>query len=226
MKEFIGKYLEVSEKSLNVEQIFLNYIIALILGVVIYLSYKFSHSRAVYSARFNVSLVMLTIISTMVMNVIGSNIALSLGMVGALSIVRFRTAIKDPRDSIYIFWSIVIGICCGVNEYVVAFIGSGINFLFLLFFGSIKTNDRYLLIIHGNRNGIEEIEKSILIYYKGLAILKVKNTNNESVEYIYELTKKTIDKSKSNESEIEEMLYKINGIKIVNMICQNEETNR
>ena len=66
------------------------------------------------------------------MTVIGNNIALSLGMVGALSIVRFRTAIKDSRDTTYIFWTIIVGICCGVGDYVVACVGSGVVFLVLL----------------------------------------------------------------------------------------------
>ena len=83
-------------------------------------AYRFSHSGAVYSARFNVSLLMMTLITTMIMNVIGNNISLSLGMVGALSIVRFRTAIKDTRDTAYIFWCIAVGICCGVSYYALA----------------------------------------------------------------------------------------------------------
>ena len=85
----------------------------------IYLSYMFSHEGSIYSKKFNVSLMALTTITTAVMIVIGNNIALSLGMVGALSIVRFRTAIKDSRDTIYIFWAIVAGICCGAGDFLV-----------------------------------------------------------------------------------------------------------
>ena len=73
-----------------------------------------SHRGTIYSKKFNVSLVVLTVLTSMVMTVIGNNVALSLGMVGALSIVRFRTAIKDSRDTVYIFWTIIVGICCGV----------------------------------------------------------------------------------------------------------------
>ena len=69
---------------------------------------------------------------------VGNNIALSLGMVGALSIVRFRTAIKDSRDTLYIFWTVIVGICCGVGDYLVAAIGSAITFVVLLIFGLIK----------------------------------------------------------------------------------------
>ncbi|MEI3219970.1 MAG: hypothetical protein V8S08_10595 [Lachnoclostridium sp.] len=102
MKEFIMQYSQEVVQELTVERIVLNMVVALVLGLVIYLSYRFSHSGAVYSARFNVSLLMMTLITTMIMNVIGNNIALSLGMVGALSIVRFRTAIKDtPGYGLY-----------------------------------------------------------------------------------------------------------------------------
>ena len=80
--------------------------------------YWLSHTGTIYSKKFNVSLVTLTILTATVMAIIGNNIALSLGMVGALSIVRFRTAIKDSRDTVYIFWTIVAGLGCGVGDYV------------------------------------------------------------------------------------------------------------
>lgn len=96
MKDFIYQYSQDIVQQLSVQQICLNLIISIILGAVIYISYRFAHFGAVYSARFNVSLLMLTMITTMIMNVIGNNIALSLGMVGALSIVRFRAAIERP----------------------------------------------------------------------------------------------------------------------------------
>ena len=98
--------------------------VALILSLVIYFTYKYTYSGVVYNPRFNFSIVMITMITTIVMIVIGSNISVSLGMVGALSIVRFRTAVKDPRDTAYIFWGIVVGLACGTQCYYVAIIGS------------------------------------------------------------------------------------------------------
>ena len=175
MKEMLLKYLQEGNSSMSIEQILLNFLVSIILSIVIYLAYRYSHSKAVYSQRFNVSLSMLTIVTTMVMNVIGNNIALSLGMVGALSIVRFRTAIKDPRDSVYIFWCIVVGICCGVSEYTIAGIGSAILFIFLLIFGHVKSNDRYLLVVHAKRNVEEEIEKAILVFYDGNTYMNFHN---------------------------------------------------
>lgn len=225
MKEMILKYFQDGNSSMSTEQVLLNFFVSIILSMVIYLSYRYSHSKAVYSQRFNVSLSMLTIVTTMVMNVIGNNIALSLGMVGALSIVRFRTAIKDPRDSVYIFWCIVVGICCGVSEYAIAGIGSSILFIFLLIFGHVKSNDRYLLIIHAKSKIEEEIEKAILVFYDGKANMRVKNTTSESVEYIYELSRRIIDSSK-DKGAINKKLYELDGVESVNLVCQNEDINR
>ena len=85
------------------------------IGLFIFLIYKKTFAGVMYSSSFGVTLVALTMISTFVILAVTSNVVLSLGMVGALSIVRFRTAIKDPRDTIYIFWSVAVGICCGVS---------------------------------------------------------------------------------------------------------------
>lgn len=88
---------------LTLEEVTVNIVMSAVLGFFIFLSYAISHRGTIYSKKFNASLVVLTVLTGTVMTVIGNNIALSLGMVGALSIVRFRTAIKDSRDSIYIF---------------------------------------------------------------------------------------------------------------------------
>lgn len=227
MKEFIMQYSQAVIQELSVQQIILNMVIALALGLVIYLSYRFSHSGAVYSARFNVSLLMMTLITTMIMNVIGNNIALSLGMVGALSIVRFRTAIKDARDTAYIFWCIAVGICCGVSYYALAAISTGMIFLVMLVMGSVKTNNRYLLIIHADKEECaKEIEATILHQYKGKATLRVANRTSEQLEYIYELTTRIIEgKNKSDINPIE-LLRNIDGVYRVNLVCQNEEMSR
>ena len=116
MREYLFQLLETSSGELTAETIVLRMAVAAVIACFIFLSYSLSHSGSIYSMKFNVSLAVLTLITTTVMIVIGNNIALSLGMVGALSIVRFRTAIKDSRDTIYIFWAIVVGICCGAGS--------------------------------------------------------------------------------------------------------------
>lgn len=157
------------------------------------------------------------------MTVIGNNVALSLGMVGALSIVRFRTAIKDSRDTAYIFWTIIVGICCGVSDYFVAGIGTAIVFVVMLIFGAIKNDNRILLVVRGPRNEDLQIESTIFEFYSHKANLKVKNTTGKSVEYIYELTKKVYNKQLTKKESITDALYKIKNVEYVNIVVQNDE---
>jgi len=222
MKNAILDVLEQSG-SLTTNQILLNIGVAAFIGVCIYVSYYISHIGTIYSKKFNVSLVMLTILTAMVMTVIGNNVALSLGMVGALSIVRFRTAIKDSRDTAYIFWTIIVGICCGVSDYFVAGIGTAVVFVVMLIFGAVKNDNRILLVVRGPRNEDLKIESIVFEYYSHKANLKVKNTTGSSVEYIYELTKKVYNKGLVKEESITDALYKIKHMEYVNIVVQNDE---
>ena len=109
MKETLLEMLQQTQ-ALSINDIIMHLVVATVIGFCIYVSYKISHMGTVYSKKFNVSLVMLTILTATVMTVIGNNVALSLGMVGALSIVRFRTAVKEPVDTGFMFWGISAGI--------------------------------------------------------------------------------------------------------------------
>ena len=222
MKEYIYTLFEESG-SLTVEEILLHILVAVILSGVIYLSYYFTHAGGVYSKKFNVSLVALTILTATVMTVIGNNIALSLGMVGALSIVRFRTAIKDSRDTAYIFWTIIVGICCGVGDYVVAVTGSAAVFVVLLILGRVRNDNRMLLIIRGARNMERRIEAVVFDYFEAKAMLRVKNTSRESIELIFEMPRKVYLLSNKKEKSIVEMLYELESIEYVNIVTQNDE---
>ena len=134
------------------EQILANIGVSALIGMFIFISYAISHRGTIYSKKFNASLVILTVLTGTVMTVIGNNIALSLGMVGALSIVRFRTAVKDSRDTVYIFWAIITGICCGVGDYTVAAVGGAITFAVILVLGLIRSDNRILLIVSVDRS--------------------------------------------------------------------------
>lgn len=222
MKEYIYSILQESG-NLSVGDITIRLFMSVLIGIFIMLSYKLSHNGTIYSKKFNVSVFALTILATMVMTVIGNNVALSLGMVGALSIVRFRTAIKDSRDTMYIFWAIIVGICCGVGDFVVASIGSGVVFFALLIVGSIKNDDRLLLIIRSNKINELKIESIVYNYYNNKVFLKVKNTTPETVEFIYEVSKKQADKVRSKEKSITDEIYELSGIEYVNLVAQNDE---
>lgn len=212
------------QPTLSWEQITANILVSGILGFLIFISYMISHRGTIYSKKFNVSLVVLTVLTSMVMTVIGNNVALSLGMVGALSIVRFRTAIKDSRDTVYIFWTIIVGICCGVGDFIVAGIGSAFVFILFLILGAIKNNNRMLVIIRGNRTKEAQIQAIMYQFFGAKAVLRVKNSTTESIEFIYEITAKmlTLAERKNNIGICDE-IYKIGNIEYVNTVMQNDE---
>ena len=222
MREYLLNLLDQG-KSLSVEEICVYIAMAAVLGLVIYLSYWITHAGTIYSRKFNVSLIMLTVLTCTVMLVIGNNVALSLGMVGALSIVRYRTAIKDSRDTPYIFWAIIAGICCGAGDYLIAAIGSAVVFVILLLLGRIRSDTRRLLIIRGARNTERSIEAVVFEFFSGKANLRVKNTTNDWVEFIYELTSRQIDAAAKKGKFITERLYQIENIEYVNLVSQSDE---
>ena len=205
------------------QQILMNISAAAVLGMFIFISYLISHRGTIYSKKFNASLVILTVLTGTVMTVIGNNIALSLGMVGALSIVRFRTAIKDSRDTVYIFWAIIIGICCGVGDYLVASIGSVITFFVIFILGCIKSDNRILLIVRADRAKQPMIKSQVYKLFSGKAILRVENTTQDTVELIYELTQKMVRKAEKGEVNITDSIYKLENIEYVNLVMQNDE---
>ena len=214
------------QPTLSWEQIAANILVSGILGFLIFISYMISHRGTIYSKKFNVSLVVLTVLTSMVMTVIGNNVALSLGMVGALSIVRFRTAIKDSRDTVYIFWTIIVGICCGVGDFIVAGIGSAFLFILFLILGAIKNNNRMLVIIRGNRTKEAQIQAVMYKFFGAKAVLRVKNSTTESIEFIYEITAKLLSQAeRKNNIGICDEIYKIGNIEYVNTVMQNDEVS-
>ena len=214
------------QSTLSWEQIAANILVSGILGFLIFISYMISHRGTIYSKKFNVSLVVLTVLTSMVMTVIGNNVALSLGMVGALSIVRFRTAIKDSRDTVYIFWTIIVGICCGVGDFVVAGVGSAFVFILFLILGAIKNNNRMLVIIRGSRTKEAQIQAVMYKFFGAKAVLRVKNSTTESIEFIYEITVKLLSQAeRKNNIGICDEIYRIGNIEYVNTVMQNDEVS-
>ncbi|GEM01044.1 protein of unknown function [Halolactibacillus halophilus] len=222
MRDFLYQLAEQSP-NLSLNDILINILMATALAVAIYISYWYTHVGTAYSRKFNVSLITLTILTATVMTVIGNNIALSLGMVGALSIVRFRTAIKDSRDTTYIFWAIIVGIGCGSGDYLVATIGSAVVFIVLLLLGRVKNNNRMLVIIKADRQVEMQVEGTVFKQFNKKAVLRVKNTTEKSIEWIYELSQKEYKLESKKDKTITELLYKLGGIEYVNIVAQSDE---
>ena len=230
MKRYLYEIISNSG-NLSTEDIIIRIVVAAALGGAIFLSYWITHSGTIYSRKFNITLLTLTILTATVMTVIGNNIALSLGMVGALSIIRFRTSIKDSRDTIYIFWTIIVGICCGVGDYVVAGVGSSVVFLVLLLFGRVRSENRMLLIIRAQRDREEEIRKILFSYFKKPPVIKAQNTTETTVEFIYEVNHKMLAAAQRNQAvaadgskpSLNDQLYALGGVHYVDLVVQSDE---
>jgi len=223
MRQQLIELFGASGSDLPAKVILARLAVSAVIACFIYLSYYISHAGGIYSKKFNVTLVTLTVVTTTVMIVIGNNLAMSLGMVGALSIVRFRTAVKDSRDTVYIFWAIVVGICCGAGDFVTAAAGSAAVFLLLLLFGRVKNDNRVLLIVRTVRMNEERVEALIFQYFARKASLRVKNTTEDRVEFIYELNKKLLDKKRGAEGRITDELYAVGNIDYFNIVSQNDD---
>jgi len=209
--------------NLSVQDIAIRIGVATLLSVIIYFSYWYTHAGASYSKKFNVSLITLTILTCTVMTVIGNNIALSLGMAGALSIVRFRTAVKDSRDTIYIFWAVIIGLCSGVADFWTAIIGSGVVTVILLLMGRVRNENRILLIIRAQKSLENVIEGLVFNHFNMKPMLRVKNTTPSSVEFIFEMDRTTYNMTYKGEKSITQLLYEKDGMEYVNIVTQNDE---
>ena len=193
MREYIYELFE-STGELTVETIVLRMAAASILACFIYLSYRISHDGSIYSRKFNVSLVALTMITTTVMIVIGNNIALSLGMVGALSIVRFRTAIKEPMDIAFLFWAIAAGIVLAAGLIPLAVLGSLFVGIVLLVFSRQKNGESpYILVVHCASQDEEAQVRALVEARVRRLNLKSKSVSPGEIELNYEVRLRDAD---------------------------------
>ena len=196
--------------------------IAAVLALYIFFVYRVMTRKTFYSKNFGIALVGVALITAALILTMQSSVVISLGMVGALSIVRFRTAIKDPRDTTYIFWAIAVGVCCGICDYLSAGIGSAVIFCMMVLIGNVRGNDRYLLIVRTSGTPDTRVEELMQSYYQNKARLRVKNTASQQSEYIYELSASVLNKHGGSE-EISNELYALAGVQNVNLVCQNDE---
>ena len=148
--------------SLTGSQVLLNLTIAFVCGLVIFLVYRYFNKSVVYSVRFNMLIVMVCVITSLIIITIGSNLVLTLGMVGALSIVRFRAAVKDPLDVGFLFWSVAAGLTAGAQLYTVALIGTGFIAIVYMVLTVLRIEKRsYLLIIRYNPEAEASVEEQL-----------------------------------------------------------------
>ena len=196
--------------NLTVSRIIVTILTAALCGAVVYLTYRFFYRGVVYSENFNILLVLTTVVTSFIIITISANIVLSLGMVGALSIVRFRAAVKDPLDIGFLFWGIAAGLTAGAQLYWVAIIGTVcIAVIYILLTIFKKERRSYLLIVRYIAS--EEVNVNGLlgnIKYK----LKNKTRTGDRIELTIEV------KIKNNDVSYVSRFNEIEGVESVTML--------
>ena len=212
-------FADIFSLSMSPLQVIVTLLMALVVGGFICFVYKKTFGGVMYSRNFNLSLIVLTMVTALMLMLINNSLALSLGMVGALSIIRFRTAIKDPMDTVFMFWSIVIGIITGAGYITVAILAAlllGALFLALnLLSGKLHTNS-YLVVMRYTPEGESAVRSKLgtLGKYK----LKSRTMNLAETELVVEakLSQKQMDSL--------EALLDNEGVSDVNIVSYNGST--
>ncbi len=192
--------------------------LAFVLGLFIYIIYKKTYSGVMYSDAFGVSLIAMTMITALVIVAVTSNVVLSLGMVGALSIVRFRTAIKEPMDIAFLFWAIGVGIVLGAGLLPLAIIGSAIIGVMIVVFSTRKVGlTPYILVVNCNNKDAQAATDELVLQSAKKSILKSKAVSKDGVELTYEI------RLKGEDSEVVNQISDIDGVENVVLVTYNGE---
>lgn len=191
-------------------------VVAAIMGLLIYYVYGKAFHGVVFNHKFSVTLAVMTVLSAMITLAISSNIALSLGMVGALSIVRYRTAIKDPLDIMYLFWAVGSGIAVGAKQYYLAVLGALAVILMLFAISERKTkSDIYIFLVHYSGKDLDDKLREILRKWRYQ--IKSKTVRQNDTELAIEIS------VKNNNLAFVDNVKKLRSVKDVSLIQYDGE---
>ena len=212
---FKSSFLE-NVTSVSILDMVLALALSFCIGLFIFMVYKKTFNGVMYSSSFGVTLVALTMITTLVILAVTSNVVLSLGMVGALSIVRFRTAVKEPLDIAFLFWSIAAGIVLAAGLIVLAVIGSVVIGVILLVFVNKKSYSHpYIMVLQCENNEAEAKAKLALEKHVERLVIKSKSANRGMVEINYEV------RLKNDNTDFVNSLIDIDGVNNAVLVSYN-----
>ena len=198
-------------ETIPTEDILLTLLIAIVSSLIVVFIYKRTYVGVSYTKNFSLSIILLTLVTSIVIRTINSNLSLTLGMVGALSIVRFRTAVKDPIDTIFMFWAITIGIMSGAGLYVVSLLSTLIiGFIYYISFAfQIKKTNKLLLVVNCDMDNSKKVIN--LLKGKKKCSLKTEMYQDNKAELTFEV---------ASRKDIEEVLLLNNssGMESINVI--------
>lgn len=182
---FKKSFMEGSAFEINIENVLLALLASFLCGMVIYIVYRKFYKGVIYNNNFNILLIMVCVVTTFIVLTITSNVVLSLGMVGALSIVRFRTAVKDPLDVGFLFWAIAVGITCGAGLFAMSFVCTVfVSFIYIMLVHMRNTGKIYLLVLQYDNSANEEVQR---ILFKMKYTLKNRTVRGNKTELTLEM---------------------------------------
>lgn len=206
-----------SYADLSTTKILTTLVITFVIAVYIFFVYKMVTKSAFYFKSFNVSMAIISVVTAGIILAMQSSIVISLGMVGALSIVRFRTAIKDPMDLLFLFWSIGTGIICGAGLYKIAIILAVLVTIGILILDMLPLKvSPYLLIINADSKEIEDPVIAMVKEMGGSYKMKSKNITKNGMDLILEVKTK-------NDKELVNRISDLDGIKTVSLLFHDGE---
>ena len=212
---FKSSFLE-NVTSVSILDMIIALALAFAVGLFIWFVYRKTYQGVMYSTTFGVTLIALTMITTLVILAVTSNVVLSLGMVGALSIVRFRTAIKDPLDIAFLFWSIAAGIVLAAGMIPLAVIGSVIIGLILLVFVNRKASETpYILVLQCAGQDSEREASEYLREHTRRCLVKSKTVRQGAVELTFEV------RLKEGDTEIVNAVSELAGVRSAVLVSYN-----
>lgn len=212
---FKSSFLE-NVNSVNLFDMIIALVLAFCLGMFIFLVYKKTFTGVMYSSSFGVTLVALTLISTLVILAVTSNVVLSLGMVGALSIVRFRTAIKEPLDIAFLFWAISAGIVLAAGMIPLAVIGSVFIGIVLIIFVNKKSHcNPYIIVLQCDGHDSETAAKAFLDKQVQRCVVKSKTAQKGFVELNLEI------RLKNDNTDFINTLAEMDGVNSAVLVSYN-----
>lgn len=215
---FKSDFLE-NVTSVSIPDMVIAIVLSFCLGLFIFWIYRKTYTGVMYSASFGVTLVALSMITTVVILAVTSNVVLSLGMVGALSIVRFRTAIKEPLDIAFLFWAIAIGIIIGAGMYPLAVIGSIVIGVVLVIFTNHKSRTNPYIVVLRCRDHEAETAAGNLLKEKttGKVVVKSKTAQKNAIEINYEI------RLKDDNTDFVNELSDLDGVSSAVLVSYNGE---
>jgi uncharacterized membrane protein YhiD involved in acid resistance len=217
LQQIITDFLSPTDiyASLTIDRVIIALLMSFTINMLIFYIYRKTFKGVIYNRQFNIGLVLTGLVVTLVVLPISSNVALSLGMVGALSIIRFRTAIKDPKDIVFTFWTIAVGIICGAGLYMIALVGVPIIavMLVLLEHTRFRGPEPYLLVVH-YKSDSEAAVQAALPKHK----IRSRTVNPDGVELMGEV--------RMNPKDVPtvDALMKIDGVKDASIVSYTSES--